>query len=113
MLLDIPQERGMSMLHKRWAEPDTCNFPLFSWVEPLPLEWMYMVYAAMFLSAIGIMLGFLYRLSCTSFVLTYWYLFFLDKTTWNNHSYLYGLVGFMLLLTNAHHYWYVFFCNLS
>ncbi|XP_065061056.1 vitamin K-dependent gamma-carboxylase-like [Rhopilema esculentum] len=107
MLLDIPQERGMSMLHKRWAEPDTCNFPLFSWVQPLPLEWMYMVYAAMFLSAIGIMLGFLYRLSCTSFVLTYWYLFFLDKTTWNNHSYLYGLVGFMLLLTNAHHYWSV------
>jgi len=104
MILDIPQERGMSFLHTKWSDPDLCHFPLFNPLQPLPLEWMYMVYMVMFIAAIGIMFGFLYRLSCLCFVLTYWYIFFLDKTAWNNHSYLYGLVGIMLLLTDTHHY---------
>jgi len=42
------------------------------------------------------------------FVTSYWYLFFIDKTTWNNHSYLFGLVGVMLLLTDTNRYWYGF-----
>ena len=108
MVLDIPQERGMSFLHTKWSDPDLCHFPLFDWLQPLPLEWMYIVYSIMFVAALGIMLGFLYRFSCMCFVLSYWYLFFLDKAAWNNHSYLYGLVGLMLLLTDANHYLYVY-----
>jgi len=50
------------------------------------------------------MLGCLYRISCFFFVLIYWYLFALDKATWNNHSYLYGLIGFLLLLFDGHRY---------
>ena len=103
-MIDIPQERGMSFLHAKWSDPDMCHFPLFNFLHPLPLEWMYMVYMVMFIAALGIMLGFMYRFSCLCFVATYWFIFFLDKTAWNNHSYLYGLVGIMLLMTNANHY---------
>lgn len=51
------------------------------------------------------MLGCFYRLSCLMFISTYWYIFFLDKTAWNNHSYLYGLIGFQLTLMDGNRYW--------
>nr|XP_020636020.1 vitamin K-dependent gamma-carboxylase [Pogona vitticeps] len=106
MALDIPQERGLSYLdHKYLDGLQVCRFPLFNFLEPLPLDWMYLVYMVMLLGALGIMLGCFYRLSCLLFLLPYWYVFFLDKTTWNNHSYLYGLLGFQFLVINANRYW--------
>ena len=53
------------------------------------------------------MLGLFYRLSCLLYVICYWYLFLLDKTRWNNHSYLFGLLGFLFLITDGNRYWYV------
>ena len=49
MVLDIPQERGLAMADMRWGSPDECHFPLFNFLEPLPLQWMYIVYLIMFL----------------------------------------------------------------
>ncbi|XP_074838044.1 vitamin K-dependent gamma-carboxylase [Carettochelys insculpta] len=106
MALDIPQERGLSYLdHKYLDGLEVCRFPLFNFLEPLPLDWMYLLYTVMLLGALGIMLGCCYRLSCLLFVLPYWYVFFLDKTAWNNHSYLYGLLGFQLTFMDANRYW--------
>ncbi|KAM9311970.1 vitamin K-dependent gamma-carboxylase [Gastrophryne carolinensis] len=106
MVLDIPQERGLSYLDYKYLDGlDVCRFPLFNNLQPLPLDWMYMVYVTMFLGALGIMLGCFYRLSCLMFLVPYWYVFFLEKTSWNNHSYLYGLIGFQLTLMNANRYW--------
>ncbi|NP_001086044.1 gamma-glutamyl carboxylase L homeolog [Xenopus laevis] len=106
MVLDIPQERGMSYLDYKYLDGlDVCRFPLFNSLRPLPLDFMYLVYVIMLLGALGIMLGCFYRLSCLFFLLPYWYVFFLDKTSWNNHSYLYGLIGFQLCLLNANRYW--------
>ncbi|XP_060642951.2 vitamin K-dependent gamma-carboxylase [Anolis sagrei] len=106
MALDIPQERGLSYLdHKYLDGLPVCRFPLFNFLEPLPLDWMYLVYTVMLLGALGIMLGCFYRISCLLFLLPYWYVFLLDKTTWNNHSYLYGLLGFQFLFINANRYW--------
>ncbi|XP_062913193.1 vitamin K-dependent gamma-carboxylase isoform X1 [Mobula hypostoma] len=106
MTLDIPQERGLSSLdHKYFDELVVCRFPLFNFLKPLPLDWMYVVFVTMWLGAIGIMLGCFYRLSCLMFLVPYWYNFFLDKTAWNNHSYLYGLIGFQLTLMDANRYW--------
>ncbi|NP_001116905.1 vitamin K-dependent gamma-carboxylase [Xenopus tropicalis] len=108
MVLDIPQERGMSYLDYKYLDGlDVCRFPLFNSLRPLPLDFMYLVYVIMLLGALGIMLGCFYRLSCLMFLLPYWYVFFLDKTSWNNHSYLYGLIGFQLCLLNANRYWSV------
>nr|XP_033804530.1 vitamin K-dependent gamma-carboxylase [Geotrypetes seraphini] len=106
MAVDIPQERGLSYLDYKYLDGlHVCRFPLFNFLGPLPLDWMYLVYVTMLLGALGIMLGCLYRLSCLLFVLPYWYIFFLDKTAWNNHSYLYGLIGFQLCFMNANRYW--------
>uniref|UniRef100_A0A8C5LZ46 Vitamin K-dependent gamma-carboxylase n=1 Tax=Leptobrachium leishanense TaxID=445787 RepID=A0A8C5LZ46_9ANUR len=106
MVLDIFQERGLSYLdHKYLDGLDVCRFPLFNFLRPLPLDWMYLTYVLMLLGALGIALGLFYRFSCLLFLVPYWYVFFLDKTTWNNHSYLYGLIGFQLTLINANRYW--------
>ncbi|OBS81225.1 hypothetical protein A6R68_20560 [Neotoma lepida] len=108
MLLDIPQERGLSSLDRKYLDGlDVCRFPLLDALRPLPLDWMYLVYTIMFLGALGMMLGLCYRLSCVLFLLPYWYVFLLDKTSWNNHSYLYGLLAFQLTFMDANQYWYV------
>ncbi|KAB1256706.1 Vitamin K-dependent gamma-carboxylase [Camelus dromedarius] len=107
MVLDIPQERGLSSLDRRYLDGlDVCRFPLLDALQPLPLDWMYLVYTIMFLGALGVMLGLCYRISCVLFLLPYWYVFLLDKTSWNNHSYLYGLLAFQLTFLDANHYWY-------
>ncbi|XP_069475149.1 vitamin K-dependent gamma-carboxylase isoform X2 [Ambystoma mexicanum] len=106
MVLDIPQERGLGYLDYKYLDGlEVCRFPLFNALHPLPLDWMYLVYVLMLSGALGIMLGCFYRLSCLLFVVPYWYVFFLDKTTWNNHSYLYGLIGFQFVFVNGNRYW--------
>ncbi|XP_042788808.1 vitamin K-dependent gamma-carboxylase isoform X4 [Panthera leo] len=108
MVLDIPQERGLSSLDRRYLDGlEVCRFPLLDALQPLPLDWMYLVYTIMFLGALGMMLGLCYRISCVLFLLPYWYVFLLDKTSWNNHSYLYGLLAFQLTFMDANHYWSV------
>lgn len=50
MVLDIPQERGLSSLDRRYLDGlDVCRFPLLDALRPLPLDWMYLVYTIMFL----------------------------------------------------------------
>lgn len=108
MVLDIPQERGLSSLDRRYLDGlEVCRFPLLDVLQPLPLDWMYLVYTVMFLGALGMMLGLCYRISCVLFLLPYWYVFLLDKTSWNNHSYLYGLLAFQLTFVDANRYWSV------
>ena len=55
--------------------------------------------------AAGIMFGAFFHASCALFLLPYWYIFLLDKLTWNNHSYLYGLIGLLLLTSSANQSW--------
>nr|KAG5704166.1 hypothetical protein BaRGS_009696 [Batillaria attramentaria] len=45
--------------------------------------------------------------SCLLFLLPYWYILLLDKSDWNNHSYLFGLLAFLLTLSDANRYWSV------
>lgn len=105
MLLDIWQERGWGELVELFGDEEECRFPLFDFLKPLPLEWMYVVYLLMCIGEIGLVLGLFYRMSCLLYVVCYWYLFLLDKTRWNNHSYLFGLFGLMFLITDANRYW--------
>ena len=91
-----------------YGSSSICYFPLIHWLKPLPVEWMLVLYAIMFLGAFGVMIGFKYRYSCLCFTIPYWYIFILDKTTWNNHSYLYGLISLQFLLFDANHFMYIF-----
>jgi vitamin K-dependent gamma-carboxylase len=105
MMIDIPNERGMADADIEYGKHyDNCRFPLFDSLKPFRAHTMIFIYSVMLMGAIGITLGFKYRLSCLCFMLPYWYLFALDKTTWNNHSYLYGIIGFQLLLVDANRY---------
>ncbi|XP_022081275.1 vitamin K-dependent gamma-carboxylase-like [Acanthaster planci] len=105
MLIDIPQERGMSRIDVRFGNPNHCHFPLFNILQPLPVDWMYVVYLVMLIGALGILLGAFYRVSCVLLIIPYWYIFFLDKTAWNNHTYLYGLLSFQLFFLDANRFW--------
>lgn len=50
MAIDITQERGLSHLDYKYLDgAPVCRFPLFNFLQPLPLDWMYLVYTVMFL----------------------------------------------------------------
>nr|XP_039273169.1 vitamin K-dependent gamma-carboxylase-like [Styela clava] len=106
MMIDIPQERGMSRADATYDEiPDKyCTFPLIHGMKPFSQDVMIILYAILFLNAFFIMIGFLYRINIISFTVIYWYFFILDKSTWNNHSYLYGLIALLLSVSNAENF---------
>lgn len=49
MVFDIPDERGGATMDKRWANPKTCHFPLIPWIHALPMPFMVVIYAAMWM----------------------------------------------------------------
>lgn len=54
MVIDITQERGLSNLDYKYLDgAPVCRFPLFNFLQPLPLDWMYLVYVVMFLGGSG------------------------------------------------------------
>lgn len=101
MLVDIAEERGGSALDVRYFDEDICQFPLFPFIKPLRVAEMGVVYTIMWLGAIGIMLGYHFKLSCLMYSVCYWYVLLLNKATWNNHSYLFGLCGILFLVSDA------------
>lgn len=107
MLLDLPEERGGADVDLRWGESKDCHFPLFPILKPLSYPFMALLYGVMWLGALGIMLGYKFRLSCFLFGAPYWYIFLLDKSYWNNHSYLFGLITILLAGSSANHFLYV------
>ncbi|XP_073952042.1 gamma-glutamyl carboxylase isoform X1 [Choristoneura fumiferana] len=105
MLFDIPDERGGATMQKRWGDPKSCHFPLFTFIQAIPMPYMALVYAALWIGAVGMTLGYKYRISATLFTICFWYLFLIEKSYWNNHSYLFALVSFLLACTEADCYW--------
>ncbi|XP_025408245.1 vitamin K-dependent gamma-carboxylase isoform X2 [Sipha flava] len=105
MMIDTMDERGFCRADKRWMEPTKCYFPLFDFIKPLPGRWMCLAYAFMFSGVLGMLTGFQYRTSCAMYAISYWYIFLADKTSWNNHSYLFGLLIVIFSVTDAHRNW--------
>uniref|UniRef100_A0A1B6CFW1 Vitamin K-dependent gamma-carboxylase n=1 Tax=Clastoptera arizonana TaxID=38151 RepID=A0A1B6CFW1_9HEMI len=105
MFIDTLEERGLSDADIKWGDPKLCRFPLFNFLKPFPLEWMCLIYFLMAVGSIGIMLGAYFKQSCLIFLVPYWYLFFLDKTAWNNHTYMYGLLSILFYFSSANHFW--------
>ncbi len=76
----------------------------FHWVEPLPGNGMYGVFALMVLATIAITLGWYYRLATTLFFLCFSYVELIDLTFYLNHYYFVSLVSFLLILVPANKY---------
>ncbi|XP_026271298.1 vitamin K-dependent gamma-carboxylase isoform X2 [Frankliniella occidentalis] len=104
MAIDTLEERGLGEADLRWGAPKRCYFPLFDFLRPLPLAWMCIIYFVIWLGAVGMMLGYRFRLSCLLFAAPYWFVLLLDKSRWNNHSYLFGICALLLSRSSAHHY---------
>lgn len=74
----------------------------FEWVKPLPGNWMYLPFILMSAAALGILLGFRYRISAILFFLSFTYVELLDKTNYLNHYYFVSLVAFLMCCLPAH-----------
>ncbi|AEV32538.1 Vitamin K-dependent gamma-carboxylase [Owenweeksia hongkongensis DSM 17368] len=74
----------------------------FEWVHALPGNWMYVIFAIMALAAIGIALGFYYRISATLFFLTFTYVELLDVANYLNHYYFVSLISLIMIFLPAH-----------
>jgi hypothetical protein len=76
----------------------------FEWIKPLNETGMYLVFFLLGLSALFILLGFYYRASVLTFLLSFVYVELLDKTNYLNHYYFISIFTFLLVLVPAHRY---------
>ncbi|CAG9825027.1 unnamed protein product [Phaedon cochleariae] len=104
MLMDLLEERGGADIDLRWGNPKDCHFPLFPVLVNPGFPWISIMYFFMWLGALGIMLGLKFRLSLFLFGISYWYILLLDKSFWNNHSYLFGVLVILLAGSSANHF---------
>lgn len=73
----------------------------FSFLKPLSIGFLKTIHFGMFVSAILITLGFLYRYAMIFFFLGFSYFTFIDKTLYNNHLYLVALIAFVMIFMDA------------
>ncbi|WP_452224042.1 HTTM domain-containing protein [Lacinutrix chionoecetis] len=77
----------------------TFTFLGFEWLQPLPGNWMYVYYAVMGIFGLLIMVGYKYRISIIMFFLMWSGVYFMQKSSYNNHYYLLVLLtGIMAIL---------------
>ncbi len=69
----------------------------FEWLEVLPEKYLYCLYALMVLTLLGIITGFLYRISTVLYFLIFTYFELIDLTYYLNHYYLVSLLSFLLI----------------
>ncbi len=69
----------------------------FGWVEPLPGWVMYTLHSMAFLAALGIMLGWYYRLAAALFFLLFTYFELIDLTYYLNHYYFISLISALII----------------
>ena len=74
----------------------------FDWVVPLGEGGMYALYGVMGLAALGIMLGWRYRIAVAVFFLAFTYVELIDKANYLNHYYFVSIVSFLLFWVPAH-----------
>ncbi len=87
----------LGRVRKLYIEP-TYHFSYygFDWVQPWPGEWMLVHFLALMVLALMIAAGCFYRLACVLFALGFTYFFLLDRTNYQNHYYLLGLIAWWL-----------------
>lgn len=83
------------------APPFLFPYEAAPFVAPWPGDGLYLHFALMAMAAVGIALGLFYRFSAGLFLVTYLYVFLLDKAQYNNHYYLIVLLALLLLLAPA------------
>lgn len=80
-------------------------YPGFEWIRPWPENWLHWHVAATATCALGVALGFHFRICSVLFFLGFTYLELIDRTTYLNHYYLVSLVAGLLVFMPAHRAW--------
>jgi vitamin K-dependent gamma-carboxylase len=76
----------------------------FEWLQPLPGYGMYIYFIIMGIISVLVAIGYRYRFSIISLTLLWAGVYFMQKTSYNNHYYLLLLVSFMLVFLPANKY---------
>ena len=82
----------------------TFSFIGFEWLQPLPNNLMYVYFAFMGVCGLFIMIGFRYRISTILFTILWAGVYFMQKTSYNNHYYLLLLIAFIMIFLPANKY---------
>lgn len=79
------------------------TYPFFDLLglKPLSQPSLWLVFHALRISAVGIMLGLLTRLSLIVFTSSYGYFFFMESTVYTNHYYLIFLISLLMCLGHS------------
>ncbi|MHB1179619.1 MAG: HTTM domain-containing protein [Daejeonella sp.] len=80
-------------------------FPFYGleFIKPLG-EYTYLVFFICALSALFVLLGFIYRISITSLFLSFTYIELMDKSTYLNHYYFISMLLLIMIFLPAHRY---------
>ena len=101
MLISIIRFWANGWIHKLYIAPDFFfSYYGFEWVKPLG-SYTYLLFIICGLSAIGVAIGFRYRLSITTFFLSFTYIELMDKTTYLNHYYFVSILSFLMIFLPA------------
>ncbi len=79
----------------------------FEWVKPLGYTGMHLLFFLAAISAAGIALGFLYRITAPLFFLAFTYIELIDATNYLNHYYFISLVSFLMIWLPANRFFAV------
>lgn len=72
----------------------------FDWVKPRG-DVTYLLFIVCGLAALGVAVGYKYRLAAITFFLSFTYIELMDKTTYLNHYYFVSVVGFLMIFLPA------------
>lgn len=90
------------------VEPQfTFNFIGFDFLQPLPGNGMYFYFAIMGIFGLLVMIGFKYRFSMISYTIMWAGVYFMQKSSYNNHYYLLFLLCILMSLLPAARYFSV------
>lgn len=82
----------------------TFSFIGLNWLQPLPGYGMYFYFIFMGLFGIAIMLGYRYRVAIISYTILWAGVYFMQKTSYNNHYYLLLIISFYMIFLPANQY---------
>jgi len=107
MFISLVRFWSMGWISKFYIEPGFhFHYYGFDWVRPFG-EFTYLLFVICGVSAVGVAIGWKYRLSIVLFFLSFTYIELLDKTTYLNHYYFVSVLSFLLIFLPANAYFSV------
>lgn len=103
MLWEVTRYYSHDWIERYYIDPDFFfTYFGFSWIAPLPDNWMYVHFLGLGLLATFIILGLWYRVSAVLFFFGFTYVFLIDQANYLNHFYLICWVSFLMIFVPVH-----------